>query len=129
MTDTDPAQSALEALQLLDKGQLLTDLGESLQTATKATRERHKPSKVMVTIDLRPSDIGDQWMVVLHGEVKTSIPPTPRGVTLFYSDEEGNLHRRDPRQAELWASPRAVAPSGEPVDTETGELRQKAPSR
>lgn len=79
-------------------GSLHSELGERLAEAAAAVVDHEKAATLTLTIKLSPAGDG---AVRVTDDVKTKIPAGDRGTSLFFTDDAGNLSRRNPRQAEL----------------------------
>ncbi len=82
----------------LAAGQVVEDLDNSLAEVARAVEESGKNGTV--TIKLIIAANGDH-MVTFDADINTKKPKASFGKTLFYTDAEGGLHRRDPRQLEM----------------------------
>lgn len=85
-------------LQNVRNGELHHELSEKLAELATACIETGKVGTLTLAIKLRPN--GDITLMA-EDTVKVSAPEHDRATTLFFSDEEGNLQRTDPRQQEL----------------------------
>jgi hypothetical protein len=82
----------------LDDGKLHEQLTELWPQVVKAVRETNKPGALTVTLHAK-LDRGQ--MVIVNPKVVTKMPAPATGPTIFYSDEEGNTTRNDPKQQVL----------------------------
>jgi hypothetical protein len=79
---------------------LHNELGEELAAVTAAVIEHQKKGSVTVTLTVAPTK-DDPGAVVISDEVKAKVPKATPLPSRFFSNEEGVLSRRDPRQPEL----------------------------
>lgn len=87
-------------------------LGNHLNDVVQAVIKTGKVGEVTLKLTIRPNgEVG----VMITDDIKAKVPELTRGTTAFFSDEHGNLLRRDPRQGDMF---REVA------DKDTGELRR-----
>ena len=73
-------------------------MGELLAEVVTAVQEVGKPGEVTLQLKIKPNG---HHGVAVEDTVKAEIPEAPRGQTLFFTDANGGLHRRDPRQQDL----------------------------
>ena len=106
-TDILGELAAGETLQIFS-----ADLAEVV-TAVRATGK-----KGTIRLDLEVNANGAHG-VRITDKITVKAPREDRGETLFFSDADGNLHRRDPRQQTLPL--REVG--GTTHDPETGEVK------
>jgi flagellar hook assembly protein FlgD len=96
----------------LEGGRAFEQLNDHLAEVVQAVTQHRKVGEITITVKVLPN--GDNAVSVIPA-IKVKIPEAARAVTMFFTDENGNLLRRDPRQSEL--------PLREVYDKETGELR------
>ena len=87
-----------DVLAQLSSGQVVDDLNESVAEVTKAVEESGKAGSLTLKIAIAPNG---ESMVTFEATVTTKTPKASLGKTLFYTDAEGGVHRRDPRQCEM----------------------------
>jgi hypothetical protein len=66
----------------------------------KAVDETGKPGSVTVTVHIKPAKHGGPEKVI-QAEVKAKKPRADIAAAVFFSDDEGDLRRFDPRQEEM----------------------------
>lgn len=71
---------------------------ELLAEVVTAVQEIGKPGELSLSLKIKPNGTGG---VAVEDVVKAKNPEAPRGQTLFFTDADGGLHRRDPRQQDL----------------------------
>lgn len=82
------------------KGGLHTELSEQLADLVTQVVATGKKGTIKLTLTVAPSK-DDEAIVVVTDGLSVATPKHTQRPTLFYPDEAGNLHRRDPRQAEI----------------------------
>ena len=87
-------------LQEQRNGSLHRELGEALAEISQQVEALNKPGKLTLTISVKPAGTA-QHMVIVADTIKADVPQPDRPTSMFFTDEAGNLSRRDPRQAEL----------------------------
>lgn len=91
----------IELLKGLGAGRVLDDMHNRLAEVLAAVRHCHRKGKVVLTIEVKPTDDVEIQRVEIHGDVSYKAPLPSRGSELYYVDEELALHSRDPRQRQL----------------------------
>lgn len=88
--------SVLQRKELNDG--LLTEASEKLSEAALAAYQSGKKATVSVTLTLEPK----KGAINIGAVVASKLPRTKEdSLTIFYVDENGGLHRDDPRQRKL----------------------------
>lgn len=87
-----------DVLGELGAGQTLEDLSHRLAQVVQAVGDTGKQGKVTLELTVAPNGHG---AVALADKITTKVPEPDRGTSLFFTDDDGGLHRRDPRQTEL----------------------------
>jgi hypothetical protein len=100
-TDEAPQQEFAAALVQTDKGRLHEKASEELTELLKAIRETNKPGSITITLKFTPDKGSDGERVVVAGSVTTKKPAFDPRTSIFFLDEDGGLHRSDPRQHAL----------------------------
>jgi hypothetical protein len=90
--------SFVTMLTAIRDGALITNLTDALKEVTQAVTQTGKEGKVDLTIEIKPNGEG---VVTVKSKVKVTKPRPGVGDALFFFDEDGGLHRRDPRQMEM----------------------------
>jgi hypothetical protein len=93
-----------DVLTDLDEGRVHEQLTALWPAVVKAVRETNKVGSLTLTLTAK---LERGTMVVVVPTVATKMPAPATGPTLFYTDEEGNLTRDDPKQIPL----KVVAPT------------------
>lgn len=79
-----------------------------LAELVQAVDETNKPGTVTITIKVKPEKGGGSQKQ-LSFDVKSKIPEPDLPEATFFSDADGNLHRSDPQQREMFADAAARA--------------------
>lgn len=90
----------INILQSIRNGALIDDLTEELREIVAGVHETGKPGTLTIVIDVTPVK-KMPGTVAIGGDVKAKIPKPDKKPALFFSDEDGGLHRSDPRQREM----------------------------
>lgn len=100
MTDAEKrdARPFTGFLQEQRRGALHQELSDMLADTVAAVTEHGKVGTVTLTLKIKPA--GDQ-MVQVFDELKCKAPEGEKAPSIFYTDEQGNVSRTDPRQGEL----------------------------
>lgn len=80
-------------------GSLHAELSDALAELASDVREHGKPGQLTLTIKVAPN--ADGVTVTVRDDVKVSAPRGDRGAALYFTDDRGNLTRRNPAQIEL----------------------------
>ncbi|HXO86917.1 MAG TPA: hypothetical protein VN803_15450 [Gemmatimonadales bacterium] len=76
------------------------ELSDKLQELVAAVAQHDKAGTLTLTVSVKPID-GRPGQYIVVDDVKVKAPEAPRGSSLFFADDHGNLSRSDPRQPEL----------------------------
>lgn len=91
----------IELLKSLGDGRVLDDMHNRLGEVLAAVRHCHRKGKVVLTIEVKPTDDVEIQRVEIRGDVSYKAPLPSRGSELYYVDDGLSLHNRDPRQRQL----------------------------
>lgn len=102
------------------RGALQTELSEALADLVRACVETGKKGKIQLEIAVAPTKDAD-GTVYITDQVKLSAPRPDARPSMFFTDENGNVSRTNPRQPELPLRPVAGGRSDgdEPAATGT----------
>lgn len=81
------------------KGALHAELSEALADVVLAVVDYRKQGTLTLTIKVTPNP--DGMTVTVSDDVKATPPRADRGAALWFSDERGNLTRKNPAQMEF----------------------------
>lgn len=93
-------RSALATLADVRAGQFVEDLTIALADLTQSVIVQQKSGKLTLVLKVSPGP-GSDNAVLIADEIKLAAPRASTKPTLMFSDEEGSLTRKDPRQGEL----------------------------
>lgn len=123
MTTTDERSQTKPIAQFLREhagGRLHDEASEKLAQLVSAVNETGNKGTLTIVLKVAPMKGMDDGVLQVTDDVKLKAPEGPRSGTLFYADDEGNLHRENPRQQRI---PGVVAAVPD-ADTEPVELAQ-----
>jgi hypothetical protein len=83
-------------LQEQRRGALHQELSEALAETVAAVIEHGKVGSVTLTLKIKPT--GDQMVQIFDG-LKVAAPEGEKAPSIFYTDENGNVSRTDPRRS------------------------------
>ncbi len=81
------------------QGGLHSELSDQLAELVLATREQGKKGSLTLKLDVAPN--ADGMTVTIVDSITLKKPEATRQAGIWYSDEDGNLSRRNPMQQEL----------------------------
>ncbi|MDX2265420.1 MAG: hypothetical protein NW215_10660 [Hyphomicrobiales bacterium] len=90
-----------DILRDLSGGRIVDELTEHLAEVAKAVEDTGKAGALKLTLKISPNGDGS---ATIEATVSATTPKPNFGKTLFFTDKDGGLHRRDPRQAEMFAA-------------------------
>jgi hypothetical protein len=112
-TKPEDANGFLSMLQLLDKGVFIAAAGEAQAEVLKAIRSTNQKGKLTITLDIVPVPKTDGAQVSITPSLKVTTPKQSARAKLFFTDEDGALHRNDPNQMEMGFTVKAPAAEDE----------------
>ncbi len=89
-----------DVLREIRKGRPVEEATMALADVVKAVDETGKEGSVSITLKIKPSKHGGPEKTLL-AEVKAKKPIAEIPPAVFFSDDDGDLHRVDPRQEEM----------------------------
>ena len=90
-----------ETLREIRRGDALDELGVELNALVAAVRATGKPGSLTLTLKVKPASAGDITTLMITDLIAAKAPRGERESTVFFSDANNDLLRRDPRQAEI----------------------------
>jgi hypothetical protein len=93
---TEP-RSFRDILGELNNGELETDLSLDFAALIRTVRGRGVAGEITLTLKVKPNGP----TVLISADYKAKEPPKPRGESLFFDDEAGNLTRSNKKQTTL----------------------------
>lgn len=94
-----------------DKGSAVIQASEELAELVNSVTEESKPGKLTITITVAPNKKSKE-AVFFGVETKLSKPKATAPLSILFPDENGGLHRRDPRQNEMFQAAPGEIPAG-----------------
>ena len=92
-----PDREFIDILTDLDDGNVNIQLTKLLPEVVRAVMETQKSGSLTLTLNVKP----EKRMAVVKADIKTKIPAPANEATIFFTTEEGDLRRDDPRQQVL----------------------------
>ena len=89
-----------DILREIRKGRPVEEATQALADVVRAVDETGKPGEVTVTLKIKPTKHGGPEKSIVC-EVKAKKPIADIAPAVFFSNEEGDLFRVDPRQEEM----------------------------
>lgn len=89
-----------DILRDIRKGRVIEEATTTMNDVVRAVDETGKEGSVTITIKIKPSKHGGPEKTIL-AEVKAKKPIAEIPPAVFFSDNDGDLHRIDPNQEEM----------------------------
>lgn len=89
----------LYVLQHHEEGEILNQLAQAQRECRAAAELTGKVASLTLVVKFKAAARGATAIMIAPVKIKLPVPEP--GASLWFSDEEGNLHRNDPRQKEL----------------------------
>lgn len=90
-----------DILRDIRKGMVAEAAGEELAAVVRAVAATGKPGSLTLTLKVKPQK-GDSEQVVIESKIKASAPAADMPEAIFFADSDGDLHREDTRQREIF---------------------------
>jgi hypothetical protein len=103
--ETNMSRLFTDILRDIRKGTPVTEATAALAAVVRAVDETNKPGSVTITLTVKPSKDGSAEKSLIAA-ITSKMPHSDIQPAIFFSDEDGNLTRIDPRQEEM---PLAIA--------------------
>lgn len=91
-----------DILRDIRRGRAVDQATRLLAEVVRAVDETNKPGSVTITLTVKPEKGGGSQKVIL-AQVKAKKPEGDIPEAVFFSDAEGDLHRTDPAQQEMFS--------------------------
>ena len=101
-------------------GGTVTELSEGLAELVRRVADTGKKGSISLTVAVEPMKGGDGKTMVVKDSISLKLPEYDRTASVYFTDEDGHLHRNDPRQMAFGFLREVPAPAG--VDPKTGEI-------
>ncbi|MHA0288298.1 hypothetical protein ACXYX3_17835 [Mycobacterium sp. C3-094] len=100
MSDNNPPQEFASILLACEKGLVHDKASELLREAVAAVKDQGKPAEINIRMKITPVK-NNTAVVQIEANPTAKIPQAPRRPAIFYTDDDGGLHRNDPTQREF----------------------------
>ena len=90
-----------ETIAQINNGAAVSELCHALEAVVAAVRETGKSGSLTLTLKVAPASKNTTHVLLIESQVKTKLPESERGMTIFYATDENQLVRNDPRQQSL----------------------------
>lgn len=101
--DDSPNQACNEMIKFLvplSEGTLVPDFTNKLHEVVQGVRETGKQGSISISLKIALMK-GSQRQVEVNADLKANVPEFPRPMSIYFTDDNGGLHRSDPRQMGL----------------------------
>lgn len=92
------AMTIFDVLSKIDKGGLVEEANERMAAVAREVERTGNKGTLTIKIDIEQNDANE---LLIGGSVSSKAPAHKHGQSVFYTDEAGGLHRRDPNQGDL----------------------------
>lgn len=99
-TETPPNQAVNELIGFLAplaEGMLVPDFNIALRNVVRGVRDTGKDGSIALKLKIEPAK-GSKSQLIVRASIEEKTPQPPRPMNIFFDDEDGGLHRSDPRQ-------------------------------
>ncbi|MBN8955040.1 MAG: hypothetical protein J0H17_00290 [Rhizobiales bacterium] len=100
-----------DVLREVRKGRAVDLASERLADLVRAVDETGKAGSITITLKVKPEKGGGSQKTIAV-DVKAKIPEIDLPEAVFFSDREGDLHRSDPTQQEMFTEAGARPAAG-----------------
>lgn len=122
-TPTTPVPTGVfvSTMSVIKNGQTLARLEDYMREVTKAVQDTQRAGSVTLNISIEPNGlgVGEQPLYKITATPSRKVPEHPEKGQSFFADEEGNLTRRNPQQAEMKLSVVSGGQADLPVASKT----------
>lgn len=101
-----------DVLREIRRGRAVDQASRLLAEVVQAVDETNKPGEVTITLKVKPEKGGGSQKTIV-ASVKAKKPEADIPEAVFFSDPDGDLHRTDPAQSEMFQEATAPKPSGD----------------
>lgn len=101
-----------DILREIRRGRAVDQASRALAEVVKAVDETNKPGSVTITLTVKPEKGGGSQKTIIAA-VKLKKPEGDIPEAVFFSDPDGDLHRSDPAQSEMFSEAPKAQPSGD----------------
>lgn len=97
-----------DVLREVRRGRALEVASQKLADLVRAVDETGKAGTVTIVMTVKPEKGGGNQKTIAV-DVKSKIPEPVMPEAIFFSDKEGDLHRSDPKQREMFSEAEKTA--------------------
>ena len=90
-----------ETILQINNGATVAELGDALQKVVATVRAVGKSGTVTLAIKVAPAMKNSTDVLTVEASVKTKLPESEHGATIFFATEDNRLVRNDPKQQVL----------------------------
>ena len=108
VVDDPEIRSFDQVLRELGEGATLSELSEAFYDVVQRVQETARAGSVTLHLNI---GFDGQGRLVVKDEVKSKLPEHDLPEATFFSDANGDLHRTDPAQSEMFKDTAAIRPS------------------
>jgi hypothetical protein len=101
MPDRPTRLTFTDFLARIDSGTFTDDLEDELQNVVGAVQESGKTGKLKLEVKVKLASEGNAKQLLVEPKIKTKEPRPTRPASIFYADDDAQLHRSDPDQKEM----------------------------
>ena len=101
MEKTVAVRPFVDTLREIRQGNCLDELSVHLNDLVAAVRNTGKAGNVTLTLKISPAGSGNVEAIQIDDTIILKLPELPKPSTLFFTTEDNNLQRTDPRQREM----------------------------
>lgn len=115
MHNNQHARPILDTLRDQRDGELLEDMTDEFNRLIGMIRLTGKKGEINLKLIIEPIK-GDADMVTLSDDITVKMPKVKKANTMFYTTEEANLQKRNPRQPDLYDLKEAEVEDSTPIE-------------
>src|SRR3972149_302768 len=105
MEKTVAVRPIVDTLREIRQGNCLDELSVHLNDLVAAVRNTGKAGDVTLKLKISPAGSGKVEAIQVDDTITLRMPELPKPSTLFFTTEDNNLQRQDPRQREMGLEP------------------------
>lgn len=92
------AMTVLDILSKIDSGHVIDEANTQIAAVAKSVEQTEGKGRVTITLLFEHNNANQ---LLISASVKSAAPATAHGQSVFFTDDRGGLHRKDPFQGEL----------------------------
>ena len=90
--------SIIATLQGIRRGQFVALVSDKMDELVRACEENGKTGSLTIKLNVKPNGGGQ---MIINPSVSANAPEPTTPSAIFFADEDGTLHRSDPRQTDI----------------------------